>query len=227
MGVLNFEADAKRAFDAMVAGGVAILPQSVGYSLIAATPAALRRIFDTKRRAPSKLNAMLGNDAMTREVYRLSSRGREVVDAITRDYELPLGCVAPFHADHPIFGRFDADTMARSTKDGTLLMLLNAGHFHAAITRLSHAANLALFGSSANLSLTGTKFSGAEIEPEIRAIAEVVIDYGLMRYHPYRQSSTIIDVEKLEVVRFGSCYEDIRDIVGRHFKVALPPRPAS
>lgn len=226
MGVLNFEADAKRAFDAMAAGGIAILPQSVGYSLIAATPAALRRIFDTKRRAPSKLNAMLGNDAMTREVYRLSSRGREVVDAITHDYELPLGCVAPFNADHPIFGRLDADTMARSTKDGTLLMLLNAGHFHAAITRLSHAANVALFGSSANLSLTGTKFSGAEIEPEIRAIAEVVIDYGLMKYHPYRQSSTIIDVEKLEVVRFGSCYEDIRDIVGRHFKVALPPRPA-
>lgn len=225
MGVLDFEADAKRAFDAMVAGGIAILPQSVGYSLIAATPAALKRIFDTKRRAPSKLNAMLGNDAMTHEVYLLSSRAREVIDAITHDYELPLGCVAPFRADHPIFGRLDADTMARSTKDGTLLMLLNAGRFHAAITRLSHAANVALFGSSANLSLTGTKFSGAEIEPEIRAIADVVIDYGLMKYHPYRQSSTILDVEKLEVVRFGSCYEDIRDIVARHFRVTLPIRP--
>lgn len=227
MGVLDFEADAKRAFDTMVAGGIAILPQSVGYSLIAATPAALLRIFETKRRAPSKLNAMLGNDAMSREIYRLSARGHEVIDAITNDYELPLGCVAPFDARHPIFGRLDAETMARSTKDGTLLMLLNAGRFHAAITRLSHAGNAALFGSSANLSLTGTKFSGEDIEPEIRAIADVVVDYGLMRYHPYRQSSTILDVERLEVVRFGSCYEDIRDIVRRHFRVALPPRPAA
>lgn len=227
MAVLDFEADARRAFDAMAAGGIAILPQSVGYSLIAATPPALLRIFETKRRAPSKLNAMLGNDAISREVYVTSTRGREVIEAITHDYDLPLGCVAPFRADHPIFGRLDAATMARSTKDGTLLMLLNAGHFHAAITRLSQAANLALFGSSANLSLTGTKFSDDEIEPEIRAIADVVIGYGLMKYHPYRQSSTILDVEKLEVVRFGSCYEDIRDIVRRHFGVMLPPRPAA
>jgi tRNA A37 threonylcarbamoyladenosine synthetase subunit TsaC/SUA5/YrdC len=217
MPIIDIEADARRAFDAMVAGSIAILPQSVGYSLIAAHPAPLRRIFETKRRTPSKLNAMLGNDAIASEIYMLSSRARDVLDAITTCYDLPLGAIAPYRREHPIFWLLDDDMISWSTKEGTLLMLMNAGPLHAAITRLSHAANIAHFGSSANVSMTGTKFSSDDIEPEIRAIADVSIDYGLMKYHPYRASSTLLDLESLEVVRYGSCYEDIRDIVKRHF----------
>ena len=227
MPVIDIEADARRAFDAMVAGGIAILPQSVGYSLIAAHPAPLKRIFDTKRRAPSKLNAMLGNAAIAAELYTLSTRAAEVLDAITVCYDLPLGAIAPFRRQHAMFRLLDDDTMSRSTKDGTLLMLLNAGPFHAAITRLAHREKVALFGSSANVSMTGTKFSSDDIEPEIRAIADVSIDYGLMKYHPYRASSTLLDLETLAVVRYGSCYEDIRDIVRRYFDHDLGPRPAA
>jgi tRNA A37 threonylcarbamoyladenosine synthetase subunit TsaC/SUA5/YrdC len=106
-------------------------------------------------------------------------------------------------------------------------MLLNAGPFHAAITRHSHAEQVALFGSSANVSMSGTKFNSDDIEPEIRAIADISIDYGLMKYHPYKASSTLINLETLDVVRYGSCYEDIRDIVRRHFGHDLGPRPAT
>ena len=58
MSVLNPAADALKAMEVMQAGGISILPNDVGYSLIAATPKALHRIFETKRRAPQKLNAM-------------------------------------------------------------------------------------------------------------------------------------------------------------------------
>ncbi|MEJ0070831.1 MAG: hypothetical protein WDO24_21220 [Pseudomonadota bacterium] len=105
-------------------------------------------------------------------------------------------------------------------------MLLNAGRFHGALTELSHADGFPLFGSSANLSLSGTKFAAEDIEPEIRAVADIVIDHGLQKFHPYRSSSTLLDVERCEVVRFGSCYEDIAYVLQRHFRVALPPRPA-
>ena len=226
MSVLNPKADAQRAFDAMNTGGIAIMPMDVGYSIIAARPAPLAKIFATKGRAPSKLNAMLGNDTIAHSLYKLDARGWEVLEAITHDYDLPLGAVAPFQSDHPHFAHLDAATMAASTKDGTLLMLLNAGRFHAEITRLSAEHNMALFGSSANRSMTGTKFDGADIEPEIRAIAAVVIDYGLMKYHPWRQSSTILNLATLEVVRFGSCYENLRSILRRHFKAELPVKPA-
>jgi hypothetical protein len=53
----------------------------------------------------------------------------------------------------------------------------------------------------------------------------VVIDYGLQKYHRYRRSSTMIDFTTMEVVRIGSCYELIQDVLRRHFKVELPPDP--
>lgn len=227
MAVIDPSADAERAFQVMKQGGIAILPNDVGYSLIAAHGPALRRIFDTKRRAPTKLNAMLGNDDLHRELHRVSERGRAIVQAITQDYDLPLGLIAPCDADHPLLRKLDPDTYERSTKDNTLLMLLNSGPFHAAITQVSLREQTLLFGSSANLSLHGTKFRVEDIEPEILAIADVTINYGLMKYHPWQASSTLLDCETLQVVRFGSCYENIQDILKRHFNITLPERPAA
>jgi tRNA A37 threonylcarbamoyladenosine synthetase subunit TsaC/SUA5/YrdC len=217
--------DAKRAFEILRGGGIAIMPMDVGYSLIGGSGAALRRIFETKRRAASKLNAMVANHDIATSVYRLSPRGRDVIDCITLEYDLPLGAIAPFHDGHPMLASMDPETLEASTKDGTLVMLLNAGKFHAEVTRLSWEAKFPMFGSSANLSMTGTKFHGDDIEPEIRAIADIFINYGLMKYHPWRQSSTLINVETFEVVRVGSCYENIADIIKRHFGVSLPPKP--
>lgn len=225
MALLNTQADAQRAMDVMENAGIAILPNDVGYSLIAARPAALRKIFDTKKRAPSKLNAMLGNDDLQRELHVVDARGRAVVDAITKDYDLPLGLIAPCRTEHPLLAKLDPDTFERSTKGGTLLMLLNAGPFHREITRLSALRETLLFGSSANLSMHGTKFRVEDMEPEITAIADLIIDYGLMKYHLWQASSTLLDIETMRVVRYGSCFENIADILKRHFRIELPPRP--
>jgi hypothetical protein len=48
-----------------------------------------------------------------------------------------------------------------------------------------------------------------------------------MKYHPWQASSTLLDCETLQVVRFGSCYENIQDILKRHFNITLPERPAA
>ena len=226
MSVLNPAGDAHKAMEVMQAGGISILPNDVGYSLIAATPKALHRIFETKRRAPQKLNAMLGNNAHHQALHRVSTRGKEIVQAITDDYNLPLGLIAPCDPQHPLLQALDPDIFARSTRDSTLLMLLNAGSLHREITDLSFKTGTLLFGSSANLSLQGTKFRVEDIESEIMQIADVVIDHGLMKYHPWQASSTLLNCETLEVVRFGSCYENIADILMRHFKIRLPNPPA-
>jgi tRNA A37 threonylcarbamoyladenosine synthetase subunit TsaC/SUA5/YrdC len=118
MSVLNLVEDARRAMGVMQNAGIAILPNDVGYSLIAARPQALRRIFDTKKRAPSKLNATLGSDDLHRELHVMSARGRQIVEAITKDYDLPLGLIAPCRIDHPLLRALDADTFERSTRGG-------------------------------------------------------------------------------------------------------------
>ena len=124
MTVLDVKGDAARAFSIMQNGGIAILPNDVGYSLIAGEAPALRKIFDTKRRAPSKLNAMLGNANHHREIHAIGTRAQEIVEAITVDYDLPLGIIAPCRRDHPMLTRLDPDTYQRSTAGDTLLMLM-------------------------------------------------------------------------------------------------------
>ena len=227
MSQFDVQADAQRAFAALKAGGIAVVPHNIGYAALGGSTEALLKIFNTKKRASSKLNAMIGNQAIHEEVHCCSARGREIVDAITQDYNLPLGCVAPANMDHPLITALDDVMVPRSSRDGTIVMLMNAGAHHAALTALSHQHMLPLFGSSANMSMGGTKFCVEDIEPESIAIADEIVDHGLQPFHPYRQSSTLLNVETLEILRVGSCYEDIAYILKRHFRHELPDREAA
>ena len=104
-------------------------------------------------------------------------------------------------------------------------MLVNAGPFHAEICRLARQEVHPLFGSSANMTGTGTKFRVEDIQPGLRAVADHIVDYGLRKYHVYRRSATLIDFTTMEVVRVGACYELIADVLLRHYGVALPADP--
>ena len=223
MTTLQIEQDARKAFDVLKAGGIAILTNDVGYSLIGGSTAALNKIFETKQRVASKLNAMLGNLDIHREIHVLTSRQREIVEALVVDYDLPLGLIAQARMDHPLLRGLDAKIIQGSTKAGTICMLLNAGRFHEAICRMSMRELHPLFGSSANKTMTGTKFRVEDIEPEIKAIADVVIDYGLRKFHLYKASSTLLEIESMSVIRRGSCFELIADALRRHFEIELPP----
>jgi len=194
----------------------------VGYSAIGGSAAALKTIFDTKQRVPSKLNAMVADNEIHREVHVVDQRGADIVACLTEDYDLPIGAIAPARMDHPLLTRLTGEAIDASQKEGTIVMLLNAGPFHAEITRLSREEGHPLFGSSANVSMSGTKFRVEDIEPEIKAIADVIIDHGLRKYHHYKASSTLLNVMTLEVVRVGSCHELICDVLKRHFDIDLP-----
>ncbi len=224
MSLLKVEEDAKQAFDILIKGGIGILPMDVGYSLIGGSVNSLKNIFQTKKRSSSKLNAMLGNEDLHNELHQVSQRGSEIIDAICNDYDLPLGVIAPCNSTHPLFGSVPDEVYKLSTLNNTLLMLMNAGKFHKEITNLSYKNGHLLFGSSANISLTGTKFCVEDMQPEILEIADIIIDYGLMKYNLYGQSSTLLNVETLEVFRVGVCYENIAHILKKHFSVILPPR---
>jgi tRNA A37 threonylcarbamoyladenosine synthetase subunit TsaC/SUA5/YrdC len=218
LGPYDIEDDAERAMAVLRRGGIAILPMDVGYSLIGGSEAALARIFETKGRTADKLNAMVGDHAIHEAIHQVDQRAQDVVQALTLDADLPLGVIAPCDLSHPLLRVIDLDG---SNKDGTIALLMNAGSFHGAISRLSLAAGHPLFGSSANRSQAGTKFRVEDMEPEITAIADIIIDYGLRKYHPYGASSTLLDVTDMTVVRKGACFELITDTLRRRFDIAL------
>ncbi len=226
MAKLDIKQDAERAWQAMQGGGVAILPLDVAYGIFAQKPEGVARIFEAKGRSFSKPSGSLGSIEIMREVQILTSRDLDIARAIVDDYDLPFSPVAPFRPDHPYFAKVDPIAIERSTKAGTLDMLINAGPLARELARLAWERQFPIMGSSANRSLSGSKFRLGDIEPEVRAAAAIEIDYGLSRYHNAEAiSSTILSFPKVEVLRFGVCYEQIRDILLRHFKIELPPKP--
>jgi len=75
--------------------------------------------------------------------------------------------------------------------------------------------------------ISGTKYRVEDINKEILDIADVVIDYGLLKWWIHGRSSTLIDFSgpTLEVVRIGACYDTIKDLLNRHWGIELPNDP--
>src|SRR5690349_16698030 len=222
MAVIDVRGDAERVFNVLKGGGIAIFPNDVGYALMGGSEDAVKRINSAKGRGGHKRNAFLCGLDTQRELHVLDERSREMIEAITSDYDLPLGAVAPFDPGHPMLRNVPPGLLATSTAQGTLAMLLNAGPLFREICRLSRDNLHPIFGSSANLTGTGPKFRVDDIQPVIREIADITVDYGIRKYHTYKRSATIIRFPELEVVRIGSCYELVADVLRRHFKADLP-----
>jgi tRNA A37 threonylcarbamoyladenosine synthetase subunit TsaC/SUA5/YrdC len=225
MSRLDIAGDARRTIDVIKRGGIAIVPNDTGYACCGASMDPLKKIYDTKRRGSHKRNAMAGDLVTQRELHTLSPRAQEMVEALVVDHDLPLGVIASFRPDHPLLRKLDDEAVKASTAVGTIGMLLNAGPFHKELTRLSREELVPLFGSSANLTGTGTRFSVEEIPDELKRIADITIDYGLRRYHTYRRAGTLINFDTMEVVRIGACYELISGVLKRWFDVDLPADP--
>ena len=222
---VDIAADARRVFEVLKKGGLAIMPADIGYGLVAIDTNALERAFVTKQRQPHKRHAMIGSFALHKELHVLPEREAKMVELLTQDIDIPLGVIAPLNPDHPIIKKLGLDTLAKSSVDGTLAMLVNGGSLQDELSRLATEAGLPLMGSSANLTGKGTKSLVEDIEPEILAVADIVIDYGKRKYSLPRPSSTMIDFRNVEMMRFGACYDVIQDVFKRFYGIEFPDDP--
>lgn len=136
---------------------------------------------------------------------------------------MPMGVVAPFHADHPVLtAALDAKTLSQHTLGGTLGMFVGGPPLLREIVRLVMEQGRLVLGSSANLTTTGQKFRVEDVEDEVKDAADIIVDYGLQRAHVYGVGTTNVDWENLKVIRQGSCYELFRDYMLRFWDVELP-----
>ena len=221
----NEQADAARVYEVLAGGGIGIVPTDVGYVIVACDPEAIWKIFEAKRRKPDKLNAVCGCREMHMALHDVADERRDIVAAITERGGLPLGTAAKVRLDHPAMAALRADVLEQTTDRGTLAMLLNAGAVMDELARIAFADGRLVIGSSANVSLRGVKFRAGDIEREVLDAADIVLDRGLMRWHRYERSSTMINVSDMRVIRYGSCFDLIDDLLRRHFGIELPPEP--
>jgi tRNA A37 threonylcarbamoyladenosine synthetase subunit TsaC/SUA5/YrdC len=218
----RLQADIALLFEALAAGGVGIVPLDVAYAVVATTPGGIRRIFSAKQRSYDKPSGMFGNWRLSREIHLLDERRHAMVRELVEQEQIPFSVVAPFRTNHPLLAAVDPFVMQSSSKVGTLDMLLNAGQFHDAIAEGSIARGSAVFGSSANLSLTGSKYRYQDIEAPVREAAAIYFDYGQSKYaHKDGLASTIIDFTSFSVVRVGHCFDRLMRAFATRFGVTL------
>ena len=215
-------ADVSDLLDVLAGGGVAIAPLDVAYAILAATPQGIRRIFDAKQRSYDKPSGMFGNHAISAALHIMTDEKHAMVREMVEAVGLPFSVVAPFREDHPLLARVDPFVMQSSSKAGTLDMLLNAGQMHDEIARQAWARGMSVFGSSANLSLSGSKYRLQDIDAVVREAADIAFDYGLSQYaNRQGRSSTIIDFRDFSVIRVGVRFEVLRQAFRDRFDVTL------
>jgi tRNA A37 threonylcarbamoyladenosine synthetase subunit TsaC/SUA5/YrdC len=212
--------DARNLVDTIARGGVVIFPVDVGYAIVGNHEAAIERIFKAKQRSYDKPCGMFTSWQMFLDLSTIGGRERAIADAIVHKHGLPLSVVVPYRVDHAFFGRLTPLTRERSSRAGTIDMLLNAGALHDAVAAQSYARGIPVLGSSANQSLSGSKYRLADVEAPVRAAADLVIDYGPTRYsHPNGMGSTIIELPSCKALRRGIKFDEICDVLAGEFQV--------
>lgn len=220
--------DARKAFQVMVSGGVAVLPLNVSYAIFAHTASGVERTYALKQRAQTKPNGVIGSWDIFRNVLLTTERDRALVQCITLDHNLPLSVIAPFDPQHDWLRTVEFGALRRATKALTMDLLMNAGDLHNHLARMSWEGAKPLMGSSANVSLTGSKFRLDDVQDSLKSGCDLVLGYGTSPYaNRFDIGSTIIELPSWRVLRWGGCFEEQAALVHKHFGVELPPRPQS
>ena len=214
----DVQGDAARLIETVARGGVAVFPVDVGYAIVGNTEDAITRVFACKKRSVEKACGMFSNRDMLINLSLLDQRSIDIVDSITNKHGLPFSVVVPYKVEHPFFSGLTPVTRERSSRGDTIDMLLNAGTLHDEIARLSWARGMPVLGSSANTSLTGSKYKLMDVEEPVRKEADLVIDYGNTKYsHPAGMGSSIIALPSLKPIRRGIEFDRICDIIKAEF----------
>lgn len=214
---------AKRIFDVTVNGGVGIFRTDVGYAIVGHSGDAIKRIFSVKKRSFDKPCGCFGSWDMFNELIECDQRARDFVKSVISDHNLPLSIVGRTRADHPILTKADPFALKHATKTDTIDLLMNAGPIHDEIARLALENSSGVFGSSANQSLAGSKYTFEAIEEEVRDGVDLAIDSGPTKYsNPKGFGSSIIDLDTMRPFRIGIQFDEIRNIAKSEFSIDIP-----
>ncbi|KFX95469.1 hypothetical protein V490_03849 [Pseudogymnoascus sp. VKM F-3557] len=221
----NVQADASRIFQVLQSGGVVIVPTEVGYGFMATSTEAVERAFAAKQRRPGHAQGLYGSHELHRELHILDEQRFEMTRVLVEELDMSLMAVAPCDNNHRLLRALSPQTLSRVTKDGTVAMFISSSSLLKEVCRLNSASGQLMVGSSANLSGGGQKFRVEDIEDEVKEAADLIVDYGLQRYHVYGRASLIMDFGAMKVLRMGSCYELFRERMLKFWGVDLPEDP--
>lgn len=213
--------DAQLAYQTLKSGGVIIAPTDVGYALMTSTQAGIKRIFVAKGRLQGHNIGIIGTYQQHREIHVLPESKFELTRVLTEDMGMLVGIIAKFDPKdlHPRLAALDTFTLSQVTKGDTISIAVPEGPFLRELGRLCDAdpQGMLMFGTSANYTGQGQRFRVEDIEPAVLAHVDLVVDYGLQKWHAYGRGGVNFDAENMKVLRMGAGYEVFRDRILRWF----------
>ena len=194
------DADLDAAADAIRNGGLVVYPTETVYGLgaDALDAAAVEAVFEAKGRSRDKpLSAAFPDASSAREHVRLSETERAFADAF-----LP----------GPV-------TLVCEKRD-SVPDVLTGGRAKVGVRVPDHDVALALLDRVAPMTSTSANVSGepsvtnpADLDPEFRDSVDVVLDAGET---PGGIGSTVVDVERADILREGANVDAVRDWLAEH-----------
>ncbi|KAM5528225.1 hypothetical protein FOXYSP1_19494 [Fusarium oxysporum f. sp. phaseoli] len=217
--------DAQQAYWALQSGGVIIAPTDVGYALMTSTQDGVQRIFAAKGRQQGHNIGIIGTYQQHRQMHILPESKFELTRVLTEDMGMIVGIIAKYNSKnlHPRLAALDNNTLSQVTKGDTISIAVAEGPFLRELGRLcdDDPQGMLMFGTSANVTGQGQRFRIEDVEPAVLACADLVVDYGLQKWHMYDRGGVNFDAEKMQVLRMGAGYEVFRDRILRWFPQLL------
>ncbi|KAJ5240793.1 uncharacterized protein N7469_002384 [Penicillium citrinum] len=140
---------------------------------------------------------------------------------LTEDMGMIVGLIAKFNSEdlHLRLTALDQATFSQVTKRDTISTAVPERQFLKELGRLcdKDTNGMLMFGTSANLTGQGQQFRVEDIETSVRESVDLIVDYGLQRWHTYGRGDVNFDVENMEVMRMGAGYEIFWDRMLRWF----------
>lgn len=140
---------------------------------------------------------------------------------LTEDMAMIVGIIAKYDTEnlHPRLANLDPATLSQVTKGDTVSIAVPEGPFLRELGRLcdEDPDGMLTFGTSANVTGQGQLFRIEDIEPELVDAVDLVVDYGLQKWHAYGRGGVNFDAENMTVLRKGAGYEVFRDRMLRWF----------
>ena len=221
----DIDADIAAMWEVLEGGGVVLCQGNLGYTIAGGGKEGAIRINAAKGRPSYKRLGLMLTDVGQSQIQIFERKKREMIDCVTQDYNLPLGMIARYNADHPLMKQLDEEMLRLCTANGTISATLNmGGWFLNAINTRSVEDMIPVFASSANRSGNGVKARVEDVEPEVVAACDLVLDYGPAKF-PSTIASTQINFETMELIRWGVCADSIAWVLKRHYGIDLPADP--
>jgi tRNA A37 threonylcarbamoyladenosine synthetase subunit TsaC/SUA5/YrdC len=202
--------DARRVYDLLANGGLALAQTNTGYGLVAMKSEAVRRIYELKGRPAHKPCVTVGTLAILDDVATgIAANVRAwLADAVNR---WPLAVIARTNHRSKLLPSLESFVASQCTKADTIATFFGSGPLITSAAEIAYGNGQLIVGSSANLAGTGNNYSLDSVPDSIRRAVDLEIDYGPAPCQSNTKlASTILDLVTETFQREGVGFPEVR-----------------